>query len=104
MTFQRSLYISICIHVLVFGSAIAFAQFSRGALWGKREVITVSLLGAGAGPAGRVSMSRGQGIVRSHSDDHRADPPDETSPPVRTEAAPREQSVREEASLTVVKD
>jgi len=104
MTFQRSLYISICIHVLVFGSAIAFAQFARGALWGNREVITVSLVGPGAGTAGRVSMSRGQGIVGSHVGGHRADPPDETSPPVRAEAAAQKQSVREEDSLTAVKD
>jgi TonB family protein len=104
MTMKKACILSLAIHLMVFGSVIAFAQFSRGALWGKREVITVSLLGAGAGPAGRVSMSRGQGIVRSHSDDHRADPPDETSPPVRVEAVAQKQSVRVEDSLTAVKD
>jgi TonB family protein len=58
MTFQRSLYISLFIHVLVFGSAIAFAQFGRGALRGHREVTVVSLLGPGSGTQGRASQSR----------------------------------------------
>jgi TonB family protein len=104
MTFQRSLYISICIHVLAFGSAVAFAQFARGALWGNREVITVSLLGPGAGSSGRLSMSREHGVVRSRADEARVDMPEKTSPPVPAEAAAPKQSVREDASLTAVKD
>ena len=58
MTFHRSLYISVFIHVLVFGSAIAFAQFGRGALWGHRDVTVVSLVGSGSGTQGRASQSR----------------------------------------------
>ncbi len=104
MTVKTACFLSLVAHLAVFGSAIAFAQFAGGALWGNREVITVSLVGPGAGTAGRVSMSRGQGIVRSPMDGHRTDPPDETSPPVRAETATRKQSVREEASFTAVKD
>jgi TonB family protein len=58
MTFNRSLYISVFIHVLAFGSAIAFAQFGRGALWGHRDVTVVSLVDSGSGTQGRASQSR----------------------------------------------
>ncbi len=43
---------SIVLHLLIFGSAIAFAQFARGALWGHRDVIMVSLVGSESGPRG----------------------------------------------------
>ncbi len=44
MTFQRSLIASLGIHILLFGSALAFAHY--GHLLGKSNVITVTLVGA----------------------------------------------------------
>jgi TonB family protein len=45
MTFQRSLFISIGVHILLFGSALAFAQY--GYILGRSDTITVILVGAG---------------------------------------------------------
>lgn len=45
MTFQRSLFISLGIHILVFGGALAFAQY--GHILGRSDTITVMLVGAG---------------------------------------------------------
>jgi TonB family protein len=104
MTVKTACLLSLAIHLVVFGSAIAFAQFSRGALWGTGEVITVSLFGSGSGPTGRISMNRKQGAVRSHTVDRGVGPSERTSPPVRAEAAARKQSDREEVLLAAVKD
>ena len=38
--------------MLAFGSAVAFAQFSRGALLGERDAIVVSLADPDKGPQG----------------------------------------------------
>ncbi|HAR44965.1 MAG: hypothetical protein A2X56_09960 [Nitrospirae bacterium GWC2_57_13] len=43
MNFPRSLYISFAIHALLFGSALAFAQYGEGLLGQGRDVITVTL-------------------------------------------------------------
>jgi TonB family protein len=45
MTFQRSFFISIGMHILLFGSALAFAQ--HGYILGRSDTITVMLVGAG---------------------------------------------------------
>jgi TonB family protein len=45
MTFQRSLLLSMAVHFLIFGSAIAFAQY--GHVLGRSDTITVMLVGAG---------------------------------------------------------
>ena len=47
MTFQRSLYISIAIHILLLGSAIAYAQYTRGVSGMYPGPIMVSLVGSG---------------------------------------------------------
>ena len=98
MTFQRSLYISVFIHVLVFGSAIAFAQFGRGALWGHRDVTIVSLVGPGTGTQGRASKSREHRDVSSG----RAWEAIQEADPVAAQPEPlaERQTMREEASLS----
>lgn len=97
MTFHRSLYISLFIHILVFGSAIAFAQFARGALWGHRDVTVVSLVDPGPGTEGRVSQSREH---REALSDHRSEAIHGTASPVAQPEVPAEkQATREEAPL-----
>ncbi len=44
MTFRHTLYISVAAHILVFGSALAFAFYGNGLLWHTSEVIHVSLI------------------------------------------------------------
>ncbi len=44
MTFRHTLYISVAAHILVFGSAIAFARYGSVLLWNTSEVIQVSLI------------------------------------------------------------
>jgi TonB family protein len=97
MTFRRSLSISVLIHVLVFGSAIAFVQFGRGALWGHREVTIVSLVGSGSGTQDRASQSREHRDVLSG----RSREPIRGTAPVaaKPEPAAEKQAMREEASL-----
>jgi TonB family protein len=46
MTFQRSLFISISIHVLACGGALAFAQY--GHILGNSNVISIVLVGSGS--------------------------------------------------------
>ena len=107
MTFQRSLYISFFIHILVFGSAFAFAQFARGALSGHRDVTVVSLVDPGGGTQGRVSQSRA-----SQSKEHREVLPDrrsEAKPDTTTSQAQPEvpaerEAQQEEASLQGVQE
>lgn len=97
MTFRRSLSISVFIHVLVFGSAIAFAQFGRGALWGHRDATIVSLLGPGSGTQDRASQSREQRGVLSG---RRPEVMHGTAPVAAQPEPPAEkQAMREEASL-----
>jgi TonB family protein len=97
MTFHRSLYISLFIHVLVFGSAIAFAQFARGALWGHRDVTVVSLIDPGPGNQGRVSQSRKH---RETLSDRRSEAIHGTASSAAQPEVPAEkQAAREEAPL-----
>lgn len=101
MTFQRSLYISLFIHVLVFGSAIAFAQFGRGEFRGHREVTVVSLLGSGSGTQGSASHSRAHRAVlsgRRPEAMHGA-----ASSAAQPETPSEKQIAREEASLPAVR-
>ena len=102
MTFRRSLYISVFLHVLLFGCAIVFAQFARGALWGHRDVTVVSLIDTGLGTEGKASQSR----------EHRNAVTDRVSEAMRERAAPtsqpempaESQSEREEALLPVAQE
>ncbi len=53
MTLQRSLFVSIGIHSLLFGTAIAFAGYAGGALLGRHDTtISVALVGSDALAAG----------------------------------------------------
>lgn len=47
MNFHRSLYISFAIHALLFGAALAFAQYGEGLLGQGRDAITVTLIEMG---------------------------------------------------------
>jgi TonB family protein len=102
MTFQRSLYISLFIHILVFGSAIAFAQFARGTLWGHRDVTVVSLVDPGPGTQGRASQSREHREVLF---DRRSEAIHGTASSAAQPEVPAErQAAREEASLPGVQE
>ncbi len=48
MSFRRSLYFSICAHVLVFGSALAFAQYVRGTFLSYPRAVQVFLVSPGS--------------------------------------------------------
>ena len=48
MTFRRSLYFSICAHILVFGSALAFVQYVRGTFLPYSHAVQVSLISPGS--------------------------------------------------------
>jgi TonB family protein len=97
MTFHRSLYISLFIHILVFGSAIAFAQFTRGAFWGHRDVTVVSLIDPGSGNQSRASQSREH---RETLSDRRSEAIHGTASPAAQQDGPAEkQAAREEAPL-----
>jgi len=60
MTFQRSLYISLGIHILLFGSALAFAQYTRGAFGLNPGPIMVSLVGSGQTLSQREGTKKGR--------------------------------------------
>jgi TonB family protein len=49
MTFKSSLYISIAMHIVIFGSAIAFAQYAGAIFTPFPHVFPVSLVGLGGG-------------------------------------------------------
>jgi TonB family protein len=100
MTFQRSLFISIFIHLLVFGSAIAFAQYARGALRGHRDVMMVSLVGPGSGSQGRAA----QGHREAKSDSRPDVIPGTASPSIQPEPPAHRQSAMEEASLPMIQE
>jgi TonB family protein len=64
MTLQRSLFVSIGIHALIFGTAIAFAGYAAGALRGRHDIsISVALVGPDSipGPARAASQ-----VARQH--------------------------------------
>ncbi|HEX9020324.1 MAG TPA: energy transducer TonB [Nitrospirota bacterium] len=50
MTFRRSLYISIAVHALIFGAAIAFAWRAGGLFLPSEHVMPVSLVSSDSGP------------------------------------------------------
>jgi len=107
MTFQRSIYISLFIHILVFGSAIAFAQFVRGALVGHRDVTVVSLVDPGPGTQGKASQRRASQNkeYREVLPDRRPEAIHETAPSAEQPEVPAErQTAREEASLSGVQE
>jgi TonB family protein len=79
MTFQRSLYVSIFVHILFFGSAIAIAGYGGALLRSPQDHIVVSLIDSGSGSDGGGSRS-----VRLHQ-------PKDTSKPV--EALPPQSMV-----------
>ncbi len=60
MTFQRSLYLSLGIHILLLGSAIAYAQYSRGAFGMYPGPITVSLVGSSQTSSQREGTKNGR--------------------------------------------
>ena len=50
---QRPLAVSLCIHVLVFGTALAFAQYTGALFRNEGAAVTVSLVSGGGGAATR---------------------------------------------------
>ncbi len=59
MTFRQAFYISIAAHIMVFGSAIAFAQFSGVLLSSSRDALMVALVSSSASSgSGNQPMSR----------------------------------------------
>lgn len=65
LTFQRSLFLSVGIHILIFGSALAFAQYTVGVFKTSLSLITVSLVGGNSG--GGVVRSPGPGALPTAS-------------------------------------
>ncbi len=101
MTFQRSLYISIIFHILIFGSALAFAQFSRGALSGHWDAVIVSLVGSGTGSPGRAVPIKKRRDVRS--DGQSVVSPGKTPPLVPSETLLK-QSAQVEGSASMSRE
>lgn len=62
MTFRRSLYLSIAVHLLIFGSAIAVAQYAGGNFVSSPQAILVSLIPLSSGPGEGAGTERQQGI------------------------------------------
>jgi len=69
MTFRHTLYISIAAHILVFGSAIAFARYGSGLLLLSPGIIQVALVApdapAGIGGNAVPARSRGTALPRA---------------------------------------
>lgn len=72
MTFQRSLYLSVFVHILLLGSAIAVAGYGGGMVRSQQGHILVSLVDLGSGPDAGNSRS----VLRQR--------PQDTSKPVET--------------------
>jgi TonB family protein len=47
MTFRTSLYLSVAVHMLIFGSAVAVAQLATGLFHPSRNAVTVELVSSG---------------------------------------------------------
>jgi TonB family protein len=62
MTFRQSLYISVFVHLLALGGAIAFAQFTAALILRHPEVVSVSLVSLGTGNASERLIGRHQNI------------------------------------------
>jgi TonB family protein len=83
MTFQRSLYISFGIHILIFGTALAFAQYGGGLLGGNFDSTTVALVGSGelTGPQRpKSSVERTARISRDVVQSNRSTRPQDKQP------------------------
>ena len=69
MTFRHTLYISVAAHILVFGSAIAFARYGSGLLLMSPGIVQVALvtpdLAAGTGDNAAPARSRGAALPRA---------------------------------------
>lgn len=88
MTFQRSLYLSIAAHLLIFSGAIAVAQYAGGTFVSYPHAIQVSLISTSPRPRGGAETVRQQSIrpravalkpVDVMSEPRRADAPRELS-------------------------
>ena len=102
MTFQRSLYISLFSHILVFGSILAFAQFTRGAFSGQWDVTIVSLVGSRSETQGRALQSWEH---RDALSDHWPEVIHETASPAEQPEIPSQrESIREDATLSGGRD
>lgn len=66
MTFQRSIFFSFSIHLLLFGGAIAFAQY--GHMLGRSDAITVVLVGSGKDAISNDRKSTGSRAERLRHD------------------------------------
>ncbi|HXY55783.1 MAG TPA: energy transducer TonB [Nitrospirota bacterium] len=102
MTFQRSLYISLFSHIVFFGSILAFAQFTRGALWGNWDVTVVSLVSSEAGGQGRGLQNR---VHREALSVHKPEVTQETASPAERPETPSlgesiQEDVHEDATLS----
>ena len=86
MTFKKALLVSMGIHVLIFGSALAFAQFTGGLFRNETAVVTVSLVSGGG--TGRAAGRRGP----------------ETASPIPVSVTPQPLPVPETASGPAVEE
>ena len=75
MTFKNSLYISITIHLLIFGSAIAFAQFGGGSFLHSRDAVMVLLVSTGPG-SGKGDASHARQLPSPQKDEPLAREPE----------------------------
>jgi TonB family protein len=83
MTFQRSLYISFGIHLLIFGTAFAFAQYGGGLFGGNFDSTIVALVGSGelTGPQRpKSSVRRADRISRDVVQSDRSTGPQDKQP------------------------
>jgi TonB family protein len=101
MTLQRSLYISLTVHILIFGSAIAFAQLLRGTPWSYRDAIIVSLVDFKEGSAGRTSQRTGQHETNAES---RSVPHRTSAPSIQRKIRDQVQTTQEAASLSTIQE
>ena len=92
MTFRRTLYISIAAHILVFGSAIAFARYGSGLLLMSPGIIQVALVSPDS-PAGAGSKAA---PARVRAALPQAEPPGEEQSVEKAKETPAEErAVRE---------
>lgn len=101
LTIQQACLFSLGIHILFFGTAIAFAQFSRGVVWGHRDVIMVSLVGSGAGAADKALSAKGDEDSRSSEQEALSHT---RSKEARSERRAPTQPVHEPATLPLTRD
>jgi len=71
MTFRNSFYISIAMHIVIFGSAVAFAQYAAGMFISFPHATAVSLVSLGNG-GGHSSASPVRNGLRSNNTVHQS--------------------------------